>query len=88
MTQDIERADNGARSGPHTTGQHVLSVVIPAYNEEDGIAEIVERVLAVGPALEDVGVGDLELIGGTATVSVPTSGSSSTMARPTVPAKS
>lgn len=39
-----------------------LSVVIPAYNEEDGILEIVDRVLAVRPALKDVGVSDLELI--------------------------
>jgi glycosyltransferase involved in cell wall biosynthesis len=39
-----------------------LSVVIPAYNEEDGIAEIANRVLAVGPALQEVGVNDLELI--------------------------
>ena len=26
---------------------HQLSVVIPAYNEEDGIAEILDRVLSV-----------------------------------------
>lgn len=40
----------------------VLSVVIPALNEEDGIAAIVERVLAAKPALADAGVSDLELI--------------------------
>lgn len=40
---------------------HTLSVVIPAYNEEDGIAEIVARVLAVRPALAELGVG-LELL--------------------------
>lgn len=41
---------------------NVLSVVIPAYNEESGIAEIIERVLAIRPGLADVGVDDLELI--------------------------
>ncbi len=39
-----------------------LSVVIPAYNEEDGIAEIANRVLSVGEALAAVGVDGLELI--------------------------
>ena len=40
----------------------ILSVVIPAYNEENGIKEIAERVLAVGPALKKVGVEHLELL--------------------------
>lgn len=40
----------------------MLSVVIPAYNEEDGIQDIMERVLAVRPALAAEGVDDLELI--------------------------
>jgi len=39
-----------------------LSVIIPALNEEDGIADIIERVLAVRPALPGVGVDGLELI--------------------------
>jgi glycosyltransferase involved in cell wall biosynthesis len=39
-----------------------LSVIIPALNEEDSIADIIERVLAVRPALAEVGVDDLELI--------------------------
>lgn len=39
-----------------------LSVVIPAYNEEDGIAAIVDRVLAIEPALREVGVDALECI--------------------------
>ena len=39
-----------------------LSVVIPAYNEEDGIDVVVQRVLAVAPALAEVGMSDLELI--------------------------
>ena len=33
-----------------------LSVVIPAYNEENGIVEIVERVLSVQANLTQVGV--------------------------------
>lgn len=40
----------------------VLSVVIPAYNEENGIAEIAARVLAVEPALKKAGVNRLELL--------------------------
>lgn len=39
-----------------------LSVVIPAYNEEDGIAEIAHRVLAIRDDLRKVNVDDLELI--------------------------
>lgn len=39
-----------------------LSVVIPAYNEEDGIAEIMERVLAVRGELAKIGVDQLELL--------------------------
>lgn len=40
----------------------MLSVVIPAYNEEDGIGAIMERVLAVRPQLAAVGIAELELI--------------------------
>jgi hypothetical protein len=39
----------------------LLSVVIPAYNEEGGIADIVERVLRIRPALAALEA-DLELI--------------------------
>jgi glycosyltransferase involved in cell wall biosynthesis len=39
-----------------------LSVVIPALNEEDGIADIVQRVDSVRSRLRDVGVVDLEII--------------------------
>lgn len=39
-----------------------LSVVIPAYNEEDGIAEIAHRVLAVRDDLKKAGVEKLELL--------------------------
>ena len=40
----------------------ILSVVIPAYNEENGIAEIASRVLLVGPALKKAGIDQLELL--------------------------
>lgn len=40
----------------------MLSVVIPAYNEEKGIAEIVNRVLAVQDKLKNVGVSQMELL--------------------------
>ncbi|MBN1373632.1 MAG: glycosyltransferase family 2 protein [Anaerolineaceae bacterium] len=40
----------------------MLSIVIPAYNEENGIEEIMRRVLAVRPALAQVGVNEMELL--------------------------
>ena len=40
----------------------VLSVVIPAYNEEKGIAEIACRVLSVAPDLKKAGIDQLELL--------------------------
>lgn len=39
-----------------------LSVVIPAYNEEDGIAEIMQRVLSIRPNLLPEGVDGFELL--------------------------
>lgn len=39
-----------------------LSVVIPAYNEEDGIADITQRVLAVREDLAKAGIEGLELL--------------------------
>lgn len=39
-----------------------LSVVIPAYNEESGIAEIVHRVLGIRDGLAEVDVQNLELL--------------------------
>lgn len=39
-----------------------LSVVIPAYNEQEGIRDIIRRVLAVRAKLAEVGVNDLELL--------------------------
>ncbi len=39
-----------------------LSVVIPAWNEESGIQEIMDRVLSVREPLKTVGINDLELI--------------------------
>jgi glycosyltransferase involved in cell wall biosynthesis len=40
----------------------VLSVVIPAYNEEDGIEEIAGRVLSIKNDLQEAGIEGLELL--------------------------
>jgi glycosyltransferase involved in cell wall biosynthesis len=45
--------------GPLRTG---LSICIPVYNEQDAISETLKRCLALKPALEAVGVKDLEVI--------------------------
>jgi len=40
----------------------LLSVIIPAYNEEAGIADILDRVLSIQPGLEKVGIAGPEVI--------------------------
>jgi glycosyltransferase involved in cell wall biosynthesis len=40
----------------------MLSIVIPAYNEENGIIDIMQRVLSVREALKKVGIDDMELL--------------------------
>src|SRR5579885_2151821 len=40
----------------------ILSVIIPALNEEGGIANIIQRVQAIEPSLKEVGIGGLEVI--------------------------
>ena len=40
----------------------MLSVVIPAYNEENGITEIMQRVLAVKESLHEANVPEFELV--------------------------
>ena len=42
--------------------EHKLSVVIPAYNEEDGIADILNRVLGAEPGVKAIGVSGFEVI--------------------------
>ncbi|MEI9813652.1 MAG: glycosyltransferase family 2 protein [Acidobacteriota bacterium] len=53
--------DNGTEQTPAATGT-MLSIVIPALNEEDGITEICDKCLAIKEALKAVGVTDLEVI--------------------------
>ncbi len=40
----------------------MLSIVIPAYNEEKGIIEIMERVLTIRDSLKEAGVEEMELL--------------------------
>jgi len=40
----------------------MLSIVIPAYNEEHGIAEIMNRVLQIRDELKKVGISEMELL--------------------------
>jgi glycosyltransferase involved in cell wall biosynthesis len=54
--QEGDPRTNAALAAP------LLSVVIPALNEEDGIAEIVQRVMHAETSLKAAGVGGLEVI--------------------------
>jgi glycosyltransferase involved in cell wall biosynthesis len=54
----IDLSDQKAMSAPNDK----LAVIIPAYNEEDGIAEILDRVLSIKPGLEAAGIAGPEVI--------------------------
>ena len=57
---DRERMQQLSKNQSETSP--IFSVVIPALNEEDGIAEIVTRILDTAPALGKAGIGELEVI--------------------------
>jgi glycosyltransferase involved in cell wall biosynthesis len=56
MEREQVQNDHRAKSS------HRLSIIVPAYNEADGIARVIERVLSIAPELEAVGVRGFELI--------------------------
>src|SRR5512143_1747890 len=56
-TQLTERRDTTSN-----WSTELLSVIIPAYNEESGIADILDRVLSIQAGLEKVGVAGPEVI--------------------------
>ncbi len=56
------RSNPDRQTRPETRSGVTLSVVIPALNEEDGIAGIVERVMATEKSLKAVGVANLEVL--------------------------
>ena len=49
-------------SGSPNTSEPKLSVIIPAYNEESGIAAILDRVLSIQPGLAAMGIAGPEVI--------------------------
>ncbi len=53
---------NGQGNGQSAQAHYQLSVVIPAYNEEGGIAEILDRVLSIQPHLQKIGVTGPEVL--------------------------
>ena len=53
---------HGHRANAEKAGNRTLSVVIPAFNEEDGISGIVESVLAIKQDLKSIGITGLEVI--------------------------
>ncbi len=42
--------------------KNILSIVIPAYNEEGGVSEVIDRILKIEPDLKKVGLDGMELI--------------------------
>lgn len=65
MTVDgsVRSLDFGPIAAPTATKTAaMLSVVIPALNEEDGIADIIQRIDAIRPELPPAGVSELEII--------------------------
>lgn len=64
MTVDssVRSIDLGQVAAAAATTVSALSVVIPALNEENGIADIIQRVESVRTELPKIGVADLEII--------------------------
>ena len=40
---------------------NILSIVVPAYNEEDAVAAVIDRTLAIEPELRKLGLDGMEI---------------------------
>ncbi len=62
MTANPEWSSMNGAAVEQRAAPPTLSVIIPALNEEGGIANIIQRVQATEPSLKEVGIGGLEVI--------------------------